>query len=316
MRIAALAETLRAAPGLAHKADLAPVLRALPTPQAGGVRVGDDCAAIPDGDGYLLFAIEGFLPGFVAEDPYFAGYCGVMVNLSDVAAMGGRPIAVVDALWSPDQAQAGRLLAGLGDAARIYGVPVVGGHSNVRAAQAAFSVAVLGRARVLLDGFAARAGDLLIAAIDLRGRMRDPHPFWDASTGAPAERLRGDLELLPRLAEDGLCRAGKDISNAGLVGTAAMLLECSGVGACLDLSAVPRPDGVALERWLLAFPSFGFLLAVRPGDAPEVLARFAARDIAAAVIGVCDASLALRVADGDEAAAVWDFRRQALLGAA
>ena len=36
-------------------------------------RVGDDCAAIPDGDGYLLLAIEGFINDFVAADPWFAG---------------------------------------------------------------------------------------------------------------------------------------------------------------------------------------------------------------------------------------------------
>ena len=55
------------------------------------VAVGDDCAAIPDGDGFLLFAIEGFMNEFVARDPWFAGWCGVMVNVSDIAAMGGGP---------------------------------------------------------------------------------------------------------------------------------------------------------------------------------------------------------------------------------
>src|ERR1700751_2131998 len=68
---------------------------------AGEVRLGDDCAAIPDGDGWLLFAAEGMLPSFAAEDPWFAGYSAVMVNLSDVSAMGGRPLAIVDVLWTP-----------------------------------------------------------------------------------------------------------------------------------------------------------------------------------------------------------------------
>src|SRR4051794_35582433 len=68
---------------------------------AGRVRVGDDCAAIPDGDAWLLFAAEGMLESFVASDPWFAGYSAVMVNLSDVASMGGRPLAIVDVLWTP-----------------------------------------------------------------------------------------------------------------------------------------------------------------------------------------------------------------------
>ncbi|WP_341850688.1 MULTISPECIES: AIR synthase related protein [unclassified Methylobacterium] len=62
---------------------------------AAPVPVGDDCAAIPVGDGHLLLAAAGGLDGVVASDPYFAGYCGVMGNLGDVAAMDGRPLAVV-----------------------------------------------------------------------------------------------------------------------------------------------------------------------------------------------------------------------------
>jgi len=43
----------------------------------------------------------------------------------------------------------------------------------------------------------------LLVAVDLRGQWQDPYPFWNASTEAPAERLRADLDLLPRLAEAG-----------------------------------------------------------------------------------------------------------------
>ena len=80
--------------------------------------VGDDCAAIPDGDGFLLLAIEGFINEFVACDPWFAGWCGAMVNISDVAAMGGRPLAIVDAVWAAGEAGAAPLLDGSKPAAR------------------------------------------------------------------------------------------------------------------------------------------------------------------------------------------------------
>ncbi len=50
---------------------------------------------------------------FVAGDPWFAGWCGAMVNISDIAAMGGRPIAVVDAIWADGEADAAPVLAGL-----------------------------------------------------------------------------------------------------------------------------------------------------------------------------------------------------------
>jgi AIR synthase-related protein len=317
--IQVLARQIREARGVAHKRDIDAVVArlGLGSPHA-AVLVGDDCAAIPDGDGHLLLAIEGFLDSFVADDPYFAGYCGIMVNLSDVAAMGGRPLAVVDALWSRDAGAADLILAGLSDAAALYGVPIVGGHTNIRAAAGNLAVAVLGRAGPrLLTSFDAAPGDDLVAAIDLRGRFREPHPYWDASTGSPGARLRGDLALLPAIAEDGLARAAKDISMAGIVGTALMLLECSGVGGVIDLDAIPRPDHVPLARWLTAFPSFGYLVSVHPDCTPAVLARFAERGIAAGAIGRLDSSQVARVRYGAGAdAKVWDFAAGPLIGCA
>ena len=103
-------------------------------------------------------------------------------------------------------------------------------------------------------------------------------------------------------------------SMAGTVGTAAMLMECSGVGGVIDVSAVPRPDGVPLERWLASFPSYGYLLSVAPRETPAVLDRFRRRDIAAARIGGLDGSRRLRIADGTGEAQVWDFADSALIG--
>ena len=281
------------------------------------VAIGDDCAAIPDGSGFLLFAIEGFIDGFVAADPWFAGYCGVMVNLSDIAAMGGRPLAVVDALWSVDAAGAAPVLAGLKAGAETYGVPVVGGHINTRSDRGGLAVAVLGRAEQLLTSFDALPGHDLVMAVDLRGRYRGPTSTqWDASTSAPLDRLRLDLALLPEIAEAGLCGAGKDISMAGTIGTAAMLFECSGVGGTIDPSLVPRPEGVDLGRWLTSFPSFGFLLSVAPDRTEAVLSRFAARGIAAARIGAVEPGHVLRLRDGVDDATVWDFAEASLIGCA
>lgn len=312
-----LAARLRAGRGFAGKADIAGAVAALGLDAGAAVAVGDDCAAIPDGDGYLLFAIEGFIDAFVAAEPWFAGYCGVMVNLSDVAAMGGRPLAVVDALWARDGVAAAPVLEGLRAGAGRYGVPVVGGHTNTRSERGGLAVAVLGRARRLMTSFDAAPGQDLVMAVDLRGAYRSPASTnWDASTGAPAERLRGDLALLPEIAEARLCAAAKDISMAGTVGTAAMLAECSRVGARIDLAAVPRPEGVDPFRWLATFPSYGYLLATAPRHTAAVLARFAARGLAAARIGAVEAGTRLCIAEGREEAVVWDLAAEPLTGCA
>jgi len=314
--IALLAERLRQSGGIRAKSDIAAVAQSLGLAADGAVPVGDDCAAIPDGDGYLLFAIEGFINEFVAGDPWFAGWCGAMVNISDIAAMGGRPTAIVNAIWADGQANAAPVLSGLKEAADAYGVPIVGGHSNVRTDRGQLSVAILGRAKRLLTSFDARPGDNLIAAIDLRGRYREPFSNWEAATDAPPARLRGDIELLPQIAEAGLSCAAKDISQGGIVGTAAMLAECSGVGIAIDLDAIPAPEGVALERWLLTFPSFGYLLAVKPDHTAETINRFLRRGIAAASVGSVTRGSRLTIGDGETSETIWDFAERPLIRAA
>lgn len=310
---------LHASLGLRHKQDIASVVARLGIGGDSVIAVGDDCAAIPDpsGNGYLLLAIEGFQSGFVSQDPWFAGWCGIMVNLSDIAAMGGRPLAVVDALWSRGGEDSDQMIAGLRAASAIYQVPVVGGHSNLRHTSEQLAVAVLGRAQRLLTSFDAQAGDVLVLAIDLRGEYRAPFLNWNCATGTPPERLRADLELLPQLAESGLCRAAKDISQAGILGTTMMLLECSGVGADIDLAAIPRPHDVDDRHWLLStFPSFGFVLAVSADCVDVVLRRFSERDIACAAIGHCTSQPELRLCDGDTSRVAWRFDEAAVTGCA
>lgn len=321
-----LCVALRASRGFAHKRDVSDVLRLLQRaapdgPAAGAplpgfpgapIPLGDDCAAIPDGDGFLLLAIEGFVADFVAHSPWFAGYCGVMVNVSDIYAMGGRPLAVVDALWSHGMESAAQILEGLTVAARRYGVPLVGGHSNNRAERGQLAVAILGRASRLLSSFAAKPGDRLIMAVDLRGQYEEPFPYWNASSGAPAGRLREDLEVLPRLAEDGLCAAAKDISMAGALGTLLMMLECSRVGATIAVDSIPHPpcaDDAALLRWLTAFPSYGFVLSVDPRNVAAVVERFARRELGVATIGEVTAAPQVVLRHGDTAR-LWDFDAQ------
>src|ERR1700722_14485992 len=220
-----LAQSTRDCLGLRAKAEIGIVAARLGLVGA-TIPVGDDCAAIRDGDGHLLFAAEGFISAFVDADPWFAGWCGVMVNLGDVAAMGGRPIAVVDVVWAEGEDGAKAILDGLRAAADAYGVPIVGGHTNLHNRETHLAVAVLGRAGGRrLSSFAAQPGDALIMAVDRRGAYREPFDNFQAALEAPPERLRGDLALLPELAERGLARAAKDISQGGIPGTAVMLAE-------------------------------------------------------------------------------------------
>jgi len=308
MKLSIIAAELAAHPSIRGKLDIAASTRGLSLSAGTTGQPGDDAAAIarPEG-GWDLFAGEGFMPQFVQDDPWFAGWCGVMVNLSDIAAMGGRATALLDAIWAPDAAAADALLSGLRDASVAYEVPIVGGHTNLRSPELNLAVSVTGRANRLISSFAAECGDVLIAAIDHRGHYRPRFDNWFAALDAPHARLRSDYELLPELAESGLVDAGKDISQGGIVGTALMFAECSGCGFDLDLSAIPLPAGVDLVRWLRSFPSFGFLLSVRPERAAEVCTVFSARDISAAPIGYATDRPRVELSLDGERATFWDY---------
>lgn len=315
--LAALLEEIRRYSGLLAKQDIRSIagildgstcLPAYPN--------GDDAAAIPVAGGYQLLAIEGFLNEFVQHDPWFAGWCGVMVNLSDIAAMGGRPQAVVNAVWgrTNDTATTERILAGMVAAANAYRVPIAGGHTNLRSNQAQLSVAISGHARHLLSSFYASAGEDLVVAIDLRGAYRAPYLNWNAATAAAPERLRGDLDVLAQIADARLATAAKDISQAGLLGTLLMLTECSQAGAQVLLDRVPKPADVAWTDWLKSFPSFGFVLACPPQCSLHVLDLFHRRGIAAAVCGSITDDRRVGVQYGEARATFWDLDAEILMG--
>lgn len=276
---------------------------------------GDDTAAIRCGDFYQLLAIEGMLPAFVDSAPWFAGWSAVMANVSDIAAMGGRATAVVNAYWHSDPQVAAEVLVGIQAACSVYGVILAGGHTSQSAqSPTALAVAITGIARRLLSTLHVLPGQLLAMAVDLNGRWHADTPYWKAFEGKSPEQLRSQLEVLPRLAEAGLVQAAKDISNAGLLGTLLMLLEPLGCGATMDLHQLPCPADGDLSRWLQAFPSYGFLLTLDEAHWPSVKAAFAFEGLTCAAIGHIDGSGRLDIHLADEQVEFWDLNKTPFTG--
>jgi selenophosphate synthetase-related protein len=100
----------------------------------------------------------------------------------------------------------------------------------------------------------------------------------------------------------------------GAAGSLLQLLEGAGCGATLDLDRMPRPAGVAAERWLRTFPSFGFLLAAAPDAAREACEAFRRRGLACEPCGTFDDSRTLALATGGGVATVWDLAEAPLTG--
>ncbi len=230
----ALVAKVRSAPGLLGKRDIQLVERFAVD--------GDDAALVAHGGEYLVVCGEAISPPFLAADPYGAGSAAVVTNVADVRAMGGRPLALVDMLVSPDREHAEKVLDGIAWASGLLGVPVVGGHLTL-GHEPALSASCTGVARRPLKASNARPGDVLLAAFALDGRyMSASRPFFTALHDRPPAKLQTDGEALIEVAERGLCHAARDVSMPGVAGSLLQLIEVAGCGALLDLDRLPRPE--------------------------------------------------------------------------
>lgn len=245
------------------------------------VGIGDDAAAWRAGDQVLLATTDTLVEGvhFVPEFAPWAdvGWKALAVNVSDIAAMGGEPLFALVTLALPpamEIAAVDDIYGGLNECAQEYGVAVIGG-DIVKAPQAAFTIAMIGRAQMrdgeplLMRRNTAKAGDVIAVTGTLGNSAAG---LWRLRKGATAEDalVRAHLRPLPRLAEaQEAARAGVvcaiDVSD-GLMQDLGHVCEMSGLGADVHEELLPLRDDL-----LAAYPEDAIALACSGGEDYELL---------------------------------------------
>ena len=213
-----------------------------------GLDDGDDAAVVRiDGNTAVLSTADFFTP--VVDDAYDFGRIAAANALSDVYAMGGRPVLAINLVgWPRDVLPAELLrevLRGGFDVAAEAGCPVAGGHS-IDDPEPKYGMAVTGIADAdrLLRNDAARPGQPITLTKPLGvGVLNNRHK----ATGEVFEQAIASMVALNRDAcaaalEAGLS-AGTDVTGFGLLGHLYKMARASGVTAVVDAAAVPYLDG-------------------------------------------------------------------------
>jgi len=284
------------------------------------VGFGEDAAVLEvDNDNFVLLAVDGIWGKLLNADPWWAGYCAVLVNVADIAAMGGTPLAMVNLTSTQEKGICAELGQGMADGVRKFGVPMVGGHLHPDTNYDALDVAIMGTVKrdCVIFSSGAKPGDKVLVAIDLDGRIYPSYNLaWDNTTRRTAAEIKKQLDTMVEIGEKKLATAGKDISNPGTLGTFGMLLESSGAGAIVELDKIPRPDlDIPFEQWLKMYPGTGFVLTVENDDnAAECIRIFEDAGVATSIVGEVDASKKLKITNGTETATVFDFNREIITG--
>lgn len=310
-----IVKAVRSYEGLMRKGAISEILEQLKPVEDMGRTVlgfGEDCAVIKHRGGYLLLAAESIWSKLL-EDPEWAGYCSVLTNVNDVYSMGGHPLAIVDTISFRNDDEGKLIARGMRIGAEKFRVPIVGGHVQPEADSSALTVCIVGTVENPMTSFGCRADDHIVVAVDLDGRMKSRFPNFDSTSHKSSDEVLRRLEGLVDVAHSGLVSAAKDISNPGILGTIGMLLETSGVGAEIDIDVIPRPKGVGLKEWLLAYPGCGFILTTsEAGDVQRILAE---RDISTAVVGQATESRRMTVSLRGESLLLFDLEKEIITGA-
>ena len=235
-----------------------------PRPGRAVLGIGDDCALLAPSTGHQIAISSDMLVEdrhfFAGADPRMLGHKSLAVNLSDLAAMGARPVAFTLALSLPraDPAWLEGFSSGLFALADAHDCELIGGDTTKGPLNICITVFGELRPGHALRRAAARAGDDIWISGTLGDARLALAGYWKELALDPSLHERAALRMhmpSPRvalgmaLARVPIAHAALDISD-GLVGDLGHILAASQVGATLDADALPA--GPVLARQAIA----------------------------------------------------------------
>ena len=256
-------------------------------PKNGFEGIGDDCAVLPIGDEALLFTSDMLNEGihFLTDKStaYQIGYKSLMVNISDVAAMGGKPVATLLSLALPEERfgeWASEFMRGYHKASRKYKVKLIGGDTTKSNSGVCISVTAIGRAPLsnIKRRSAAKVGDIVMvtgelgaSAAGLRDVLGEKLTTRNAKIHLQPEAHIAEGEWL---GAQKAVRAMCDVSD-GIASDLQHILDESKKSAII--SSLPVADGANWDDAFGGGEDYKLLLTVDKRKVDEVAQHFEAK---------------------------------------
>jgi len=221
-----------------------------------GLDTSDDAAVYKlSDDQALIQTVDFFTP--MVDDPYLYGQIAAANALSDIYAMGGKPLLALNIVCFPDclpHTVLEEILRGGAEKVKEAGGIIAGGHT-VRDAEPKYGLSVTGLAKPgqITANTGARAGDVLVLTKPLgTGIIINGIKAKLVSEAAASEAARS-MSALNKPASEAMLRHGAgactDITGFGLLGHASEMAEASGVTLEIDFSALPLlPETMDMAR--------------------------------------------------------------------
>jgi len=213
----------------------------------------DDAAAVDIGDGRaILSTTDFFMP--IVDDPFDFGRVAATNAISDIYAMGGKPLMAIAILGWPVSVLppevAGQVIAGGRRVCSDLGIPLAGGHS-IDAPEPIFGLAVTGEVAIerLKCNNAARAGDTLfltkplgigiLTTAEKQGKLATEHRGLATEVMCHANNIGADLAVISGV------NAMTDVTGFALMGHLLELCQGADLDATLSLEHIAKLPGVS-----------------------------------------------------------------------
>ena len=215
-----------------------------------GTETGDDAGVYRIGeDTALVFTVDFFPP--IVDDPFSFGAIAAANSLSDIYAMGGKPLVALNIVGFPVDLPKdilGEVLRGGCAKAQEAGCLIIGGHT-VDDQEPKYGLAAIGLVEPgkQVTNAGARPGDILVLTKPVGTGIITTAGKQGVAEPEVLDRAVSMMSTLNRAASEAMVKvgvnAGTDVTGFGLIGHLSIMMRASGTGAKITLSSVPVLPG-------------------------------------------------------------------------